>query len=371
MRVSLVSKRSPGFTVRAPLTQPLGGTQSALCYLAVELAQRGHHVTLHSDIHKEVLQDGVLCVPIGCHLGASIRSARPDVVVLSQFEEDTRRLRRALRLPIVVWYVTAPGFVAHNAKAMAAHEGEHGFDQAVFVSRWHRDEMVKAHGIPEDRAHFVHNGVAPPFLYDGLSPEELVAAKAYPLHLAYASTPFRGLDLLCELCENELAGEEALIADVFSSMKVYEGDDDPYRGLYERIRRSPRMRLHGSIGQRALAETLRGAAVLAYPNTYPETFCIAAAEAMAAGCHVITSALGALPEVTGGFATLLPPPGDRVAYRQAFAKALRTWRDGVTGADAAAHKVRLAEQIRFVRARYAWPVLAVEWERLLRLAAAR
>jgi glycosyltransferase involved in cell wall biosynthesis len=191
-----------------------------------------------------------------------------------------------------------------------------------------------------------------------------------PLSLAYTSAPFRGLDLLVELCEAELASEKALTAEVFSSMEVYAGNDAPYQPLYERIERSPGMRWVGSVGQQALADALRSLSIFAYPNTYPETFCIAAAEAMAAGCYVVTSAMGALPEVTGGFAILLPPPGDRAAYRRAFAAALRGFRDELAGPGAGALRARLCDQIRFAREHYSWARLAPEWERLLARAAA-
>jgi hypothetical protein len=263
MRLAFISNRSPGFTVRTPLHAPLGGTQSALCYLCVELAARGHDVSLFTQIDTAVEEDGVYCLPHGPDLAAAVRSTRPDVVVFSQLEQDTRALRGAVGVPTVAWYVTAPEFRSINAPALDLHDGERGFDHAVFLTRWHRDEMARAHQIPAGQAHYIHYGVAPPFLFPGLSPEEIVALKTDHLRLAYSSTPFRGLDVLCELCEEEWAGMAGLRVDVFSSMKVYGASDNAYAPLYERVRHEPAMHYRGSVGQEELSRELLRTAVLA------------------------------------------------------------------------------------------------------------
>ena len=51
------------YNVGTPLVRPLGGSQSALCYLATALARRGERVTTLTGITKPVTVEGVQCLP--------------------------------------------------------------------------------------------------------------------------------------------------------------------------------------------------------------------------------------------------------------------------------------------------------------------
>ena len=107
-------------------------------------------------------------------------------------------------------------------------------------------------------------------------------------------------------------------------------------------------------------------AVLAYPNTYPETSCIAVREALAAGCRVVTTALAALPETTAGFARLVPPGEDRAAYRDGFVAATVAALEEGAAADLSALESRLRRQVDQVAAASNWPSLAGLWAEWLR-----
>ena len=138
-------------------------------------------------------------------------------------------------------------------------------------------------------------------------------AKGSRLILSYTSTPFRGLDVLIHVfpeVRREFADAEL---QVFSSMKVYQQDEpgDGYEPIYNWCRQTTGVRYVGSVPQPRLAEELKSATILAYPNTFPETSCIAVMEAMAAGLLVVTSDLGALPETTMGFGRLVAPAADQ------------------------------------------------------------
>ena len=46
MRIAFVHRTINDYTVETPYKRGIGGTESALCYLSVELAKRGHSVSL-------------------------------------------------------------------------------------------------------------------------------------------------------------------------------------------------------------------------------------------------------------------------------------------------------------------------------------
>ena len=136
-------------------------------------------------------------------------------------------------------------------------------------------------------------------------------------------------------------------------MQVYRSSDEKFRDLYHLCRETEGVEYIGSIPQPKLAEEMRNVPVLAYPNTFAETSCIAVMEAMAAGCQIITSDLGALPETTAGFAKLIPLNS---SYNQNFINATIT---------ALKNPIDKSLQIAFVKKNYNWTKRALEWEDFL------
>ncbi len=187
-----------------------------------------------------------------------------------------------------------------------------------------------------------------------------------PARLAYASTPFRGLDVLLDLFPRIRAAVPEAELDVFSSMRVYgmaESDDrKQFRALYRKAKQ-PGVTLVGSLPQLELARRLQEARLLAYPNHYAETFCIAVAEAEAAGCAIVTSALGALPETVGDAGVCVPGDPHGPAYQQAFVEACVTLLTDDARCEAMSGQ-GLARSWRD----YAWPAIAEGWETVCRTA---
>src|SRR5262245_44751575 len=124
------------------------------------------------------------------------------------------------------------------------------------------------------------------------------------------------------------------------------------------------MHYRGSVSQQVLAQELTITNILAYPNTFAETSCIAVMEALAAGMLVVTSDLAALPETCGGWARLVPPVGNgrdadafALDYARVLDRALSDW-----AADPDAMLRERYAQTRSINAGCTWDVRAAEWE---------
>ena len=61
----------------------------------------------------------------------------------------------------------------------------------------------------------------------------------------------------------------------------------------------------GFVNNKEIIDLLKKIHIFSYPSVWHETSCISAIEAMAAGCEVVTTNLGALYETCSPFATFV------------------------------------------------------------------
>jgi glycosyltransferase involved in cell wall biosynthesis len=363
MRVALIDSTRLQFTTDTPYERPLGGSQSALSYLAVELARLGHAITVFNGWPTPVENRGGVQIRNFSETEAPGRLNSFDVVVVMNgaMARDLR-LEHGVTVPLVLWTQHAhdqPGILALGRLGERRR-----WTGVAFVSNWQRDCYEKSFSIRREQSRVLRNAVAPAFA--AMPRSEPWFASGTPPTLIYTSTPFRGLDVLLRAFPQIRAAVPGTRLRVFSSMSVYQvrPEDDRWRELYSQCQSMDGVDYVGSIGQARLAEELAGAAALAYPSTFAETSCISVLEAMACGAAVLTTRLGVLPETTNGFAAMVDCQEDATALAQSFAAMtiaeLRHARDNPEQAAA-----QRDQRIKFIHDHYLWPARAKEWSEWL------
>jgi glycosyltransferase involved in cell wall biosynthesis len=222
----------------------------------------------------------------------------------------------------------------------------------VFVSHWQRERYLASFGLAPERCVVLPNATE-------VSPDPRCWEAAPIWRCAYTSTPFRGLSVLLDVWERLGAANAEL--HIWSSMKLYLENDDPYRSLFERAKLMPSVTYHGIVPNVELRAALRDMHFLVYPSTFAETSCLAVIEAMAAGCRVIVPSLGALSETTAGYARVYAWNPDPDGHADVFANALES---ELATPWAGEPGLSLAQQ-EHCAAVYDWPRRLVQWRQLI------
>jgi len=361
MKIAFYDPIGWDYTPLSPLSRPMGGSQSALCYLAAQLAANGHEIAVVNDIKSPGDYAGVNCPGFEQGGSAEFLNAFDIVIVLNSARGQELR-GKGVTTRLNLW-----GQHAYDQPGVAAlekPEERNAWDGFVMISDWQAETYSQAFSIPRDRMMILHNAISPAMEKAAASPPFYESGDA-PV-LVYTSTPFRGLDILLLAFPLIRAEVPGCRLKVYSSMGVYNvsDEDDDYRILYELCRAIDGADYVGSIPQEDLAGALDEADILAYPNTFPETSCIAVMEAMAKGCLVVTSDLGALPETTAGHGFLVSNEGDGMAYAHDFAKTVIEVIQNAAR-DPAAFKQRMEKQLAYAQKSLTWKTRAQEWERWL------
>jgi glycosyltransferase involved in cell wall biosynthesis len=364
MRIAFADFLNIDFHAQTPDSRPLGGSQSAACYLARVLARRGHEVFIIGKVSAPGVYAGVTCLARAGMTRERLASLQLDVMVCLMDAGCGARLRDPVGTGtrLVLWNHHAANQPA--VKGLAEPSIRAAYDGLVMVSEWQCQTFLGAFKIDPLAVRVLRNAVAPAFIDRFESATRILPQKPWPPILAYTSTPYRGLDLLLEAIPHIRQRVPGTRVRVFSSLDVYQvpkaEDEANYGNLYRRCREMEGVEYIGSKSQPELAQALREAMMLAYPNTFPETSCIAAMEAMASGCRVVSSNLAALPETTAGFARLIPIFPRREEYLRAFidgvVEVLRECRDHPDDCEQL-----LQRQVRHINSTARWEARAVEW----------
>jgi glycosyltransferase involved in cell wall biosynthesis len=373
MKVAFIDTSDLKYQLEDLERAPLGGSQSAMILVAAELARAGATVSVlgmhleHGTAYRGVTGlslDQVEKNPLGA-LDAVV-----SVNFLPQPKDLKRLLGRAHRPRVIHWHKN-DALALYAAKfadpAFHAH-----VDHFVFGSHFQANSFIGLYGLPCTASSVIANPLAAPYFGLFAENEPVLAAKD-PELLIYASAPNRGMEGLLTIVFPELRrARPALRLEIYSGFYLDQGQAYAFKGenttaRYQQIVReagaTPGVSCHPGLPKRELAQRFRRAAMLCYPTIFRETSCHVALEAMAAGCLVSSTTVGALQETTAGYATLTPATHESIdppAFSRNTLKALEE-RDR----DPAGTEQRLRRQIAHVQRCHTSAAIGRRWGEFL------
>jgi protein O-GlcNAc transferase len=339
------------------VSQGIGGSQESLMAVAATLQQLGHTVQVYNS----------------CGAAAGEYSG----VVYEDYRAFGRQLTADL---VIVWrlpwlanslppntpaYLWLKDMVEPGAVARAAH----CYRKIIIQSRFHRQHYS---ALPEEKFFYTTNGIHPGHFDQAIERD--------PYKVVYASSYDRGLSQLLEAWPRVKAkvpkahltvfyGFQAAQARAFQlirrSWKSYR-DQNPFgfwkyrRSMLAGMRRVNAQHL-GRIGHLEVAREFLSAGIWAYPTTFPETSCITAMKAQAAGALPVVIPSGAVGETVEFGAKTSTSANDYPGKLPS--SVYQEWEELLISnlLDPSKLEPLRAQMSAAARRRFAWETIAREW----------
>ena len=232
-------------------------------------------------------------------------------------------------------------------------------DYFIYVSHWQYNRFREIYKIPEYKSFVIKNAT---HAFDTVEKQ-----KDNKIKLLYTSTPWRGLAVLIKSIEILNKTREDFEVDIYSSTKIYgskfdENEKDKFEVLFDKCKNTPNVNYLGYADNDSVRAAVQRAHIYAYPSIFEETSCLAVIEAMSAGCHVVTTNYGALPETCGEFATMIEFDSSGQNLIERYAETLNSVIDNYKNN---LYKDDLEMQIKYYNKNYSWETRIQEWKNFL------
>jgi len=226
-------------------------------------------------------------------------------------------------------------------------------DYIIFNSNWNFEKFSYQFQIPESKSLVIKNAI------------EKIEFHKKPkdkINLIYHTTPWRGLIHLLKIFKSLNLKNVEL--NVCSSTKIYGNKFDKvyskkYESIYNECKTSKNVNYLGFVENKKIIQLLKKMHIYTFPSIWPETSCISAIEAMAAGCEVLTTNLGALYETCAPFGTLVGFDRNLDNLEKKYKKALINTINNYWSEE---NQKKLEMQHQAINTLYSWDTRSVEWK---------
>ena len=249
-----------------------------------------------------------------------------------------------------------------NVQYMRDRKFVDSVDYFIYVSHWQYNKFREHFQIPEYKSFIIKNAT-PKF-------ETPIRNKAGRIKLLYTSTPWRGLAILIKAIDILNKTRNDFELDIYSSTRIYgdafeESEKGKFDALFEKCKATANVNFRGYGLNEQIRQALKDTHIYVYPSIFEETSCLAVIEAMSAGCHVVTTNYGALPETCGEFATMIEFDSSVSNLIERYADTLNSVLDNYKNN---LYKEDLELQTKYYEKYYSWNTRIEEWKNFLNYA---
>lgn len=246
----------------------------------------------------------------------------------------------ACKKDIIIWLHNTPEqFDFDKIKILKDKKFYSKVKYFIVPSKEHKKITLEQIPIKPEQVYVIPNAIHP------LKYEASKFKNIKQIKLINTSTASRGLDVLYN---SIISLKEDFKLEIYND---YNPDMEPVEKGFD-----SRVRFYGKTPKATVLEAVEASHIHAYPSTYPETFCLSQAEAMSAGLACVTSDLGALPEISGGYGLMYPYEADKEKHAKIFAEklseAIDTIKSGNWNPEA---------QIEYINKTYSWDAIKDKW----------
>jgi len=240
-----------------------------------------------------------------------------------------------------------------EAKNLGSKDFVNKLDWIVYNSSWNFEKHVYQFKIPESKSTVIKNAI---------EKIDFIEKPKDKINLIYHTTPWRGLVHLLKVFKS--LNLENVVLNVCSSTIIYGKKFDSvfgkkYEDIFNECKNTKNINYLGFLENKKIIELLKKMHIFTHPSIWPETSCIAAIEAMAAGCETVTTNLGALYETCSPFGTFVNFDRNFDNLEKRYSKVLS---NSIKGYWSVENQQKLKLQRETINATYSWDVRSIEWK---------
>ena len=239
-----------------------------------------------------------------------------------------------------------------EAKNLGSKDYVNKLDYIVFNSNWNFEKFQYQFKIPESKSLVIKNAIEKIDFHE--KPKDKI-------NLVYHTTPWRGLIHLLKVFKRLNLQNTEL--NICSSTIIYGKKFDSilgkkYENIFEECKNTKNVNYLGFVENNKIIELLKNMHIYSFPSIWPETSCISAIEAMAAGCEIVTSNLGALYETCTPFATFVGFDSNFDNFEKKYQKVLE---NSVKNFWSKENQKKIRFQQEVINLTYSWTTRSKEW----------